>query len=266
MGYIGKRTPMNKGRCPFQGLDKIWFQSILQYSCHCAFSLQVLCVYSFTIVSITNNNLPKSLLQVHKGRGQAEDCHDFTGYSNVKAIFPNHTILCSQTHDNMSQLPVVHIHCPANGNGRRIYTEFITLEYVVIHHGTEKIVCSFYGMEIAVEMEVYVSHWGNLCHATSCSPAFYSKDRPHTGFPKGKHSILPYSPQAVTKANCSGCLTFSKRSGSNCCNKNQFPVFFFPVIGEIRKIDLCFVSSVVLHVLFLDTCFPCDFPYFRQFD
>ena len=77
----------------------------------------------------------------------------------------------AEADDDVAEHAVIHIHDTVPYDATRIDAEYISLLDVVIHHSSEKVVCSSDRMEIAREMKIDIFHRNDLRIAAAGSTA-----------------------------------------------------------------------------------------------
>ena len=81
----------------------------------------------------------------------------------------------TESHNNVSESSVVHIHTSLPDNASGIDSLLIALLNVVIKKCGKKIVSSGDCVEVTGEMKVKILHGNNLCHSAACSTALDSE-------------------------------------------------------------------------------------------
>ena len=143
MRDIRKWTTVNEGRDVLERLHKIWLQRILHKSCHRAFRMDVARSDRGIVIGVADNDLGKAFLHVADRTSQTEDRHDFRCDGDIEAAFSRYAIrMAAKTDDDVTEHAVIHIHDTVPYDAARIDAEYVPLLDVVVHHGSEKIVCS----------------------------------------------------------------------------------------------------------------------------
>ena len=169
----------------------------------------------------------------------------------------------------MTELAVIHVYGAFPGDLLRIDAESIALLYVVVQHGSQKVVGSADGMEVAGEVEVDVLHGDDLGIAAACRAALDAEDRAERRLTQCDDSVLANFAQTVGETDGGGCFSFAGRRRSNCSDENEFALF--RELFQCVEIQLGLIPAVVFNSVVgnaegcrnavdgLKTCFLGDF-------
>ena len=251
---IRKRSSVDKCRSSFQCLDQIRFQRVLQKSCHGAFRLEVVSRYRLTVIVVADDDLGKPLLQIIDICRQAKNRHYFGCYCDFEAVFPWNALNSSaQTAYDVTQLSVVHVDGSLPCDLLRVDSQCIALLNVVVNESCEQIVSSAHRMKIPCEMQVDIFHWNDLRIAATGRSALDAEYRTKRRLTQSYHSVLADLSEAVCQSYRSRGLTFTCRCRCDGCYQNQLSVGLVRHILQKLVVDLCFVLSVLFHILFVNT-------------
>ena len=260
MRDIGKRAAVDEGRDMLKRLHKVRLQCILHKSRHRAFRMDVARRDRGIVIGIADDDLGEALLHVADRMSQTEDRHDLRCDGDIETAFSRYAIrMTAEADDDVTEHAVIHIHDTVPNDAARIDAEYISLLDVVIHHSSEKVVCSSDRMEIAREMKIDIFHRDDLRIAAAGSTALDAHAWTEGWFTETDHRLLAELRQSLPKADCGRSLAFTGRCRRDRRHKDQLAIrFFFQLSGEFQR-DLCFVMAVVFQFLCRDADAFTDF-------
>ena len=128
---------------------------------------------------------------------------------------------------------------------------------MVVDHCGEKVVCRADGVEVTREMKVDILHGNDLRVAAACRTALDTENGTERGLSESNDGFFADSAETV-------CETYGRRGFSFACggggdrrNEDQLTVGLVRFIQK-RKIDFCFVLSVLLEIIVRDARDICD--------
>ena len=165
-------------------------------------------------------------------------------------VFSYHAVsLASDTYNYVSEHSVIHIYTSFVDNRICIYSECITLLYMIVKHCRQKIVCGCYSMKISCKMEIQLIHRYYLRKSAACSSSLYTETRSKRRLSKCYHGLFAKLFKALSKSyKCSG-LTLSCRCRIDSCNK--YKLAFFVFFARFQKLftEFCLIFAVHLKVV-----------------
>ncbi len=237
----------------FQGLDQVRFDGILHEHRHGAFAAELMDVDGVAVQIRTDDDPAEAAFQVLQIRGKAQDGHDFRSHRDHEAVFPREAAgLAAQSHNDVAQGAVVHVHDAAPGDLAGIDAQLIPLLDVVVDHGRQQVVGCRDRMHIPREMEVDIVHRDDLGIAAAGSTALDAEHRSQGRFAQGYDSLLADLVQSLHKADARRGLAFTGRSRCNGRHEDQFAVgFVFQTLQHVQG-DLSLIMAVLLQLFRMD--------------
>ena len=269
MSDISEWSAVYDCRNMLKSLNKVWFQSVFQKSCHSALCMKISCCYRFLLgnfaVCISDDDSGKTFFQVFDIACKTQNCHDLRSNSDVIAVFTRHTVcLSAKAVYYITKLTVVHVHTSSPCDLSRVDVKSVALENMVVDHCCKKVVCCADSMEVTCKVKVDVFHRNNLRISAACCAAFYTEYRSERWLTKRNHNVFAKLLHTVCKTYSCRCFSFACRCRVDSCNKDQLAVLFVCFFQKI-VVDFCFVLAVLLQILLVDACFFSNFSNWFHF-
>ena len=198
MRDVGERTAVHERRRVFERLHEIGLERVLQQSRHGALGLELAGANGLAVVGVADHDLPEALLEVGDGGRQAQDRHDLRRDGDVESILAWDALgLAADAVDDMAELTVVHVDDALPSDALDVDAERVALLDVVIQHGSEQVVGSTDGMEVAGEMKVDILHGDDLGVSTAGGTALDTEDRAERGLAQRDSALDAAATQSV---------------------------------------------------------------------
>ena len=254
MGDVGEGAAVDDGGVVFQGLDQVGLDGVLEQDGHGAFRLQVMGGDRLTGAVVAHDDARQALLQVHQVGGQAEDCHNFGGNGDVKAVFPGHALHpAANAVDDVAELPVVHVHAATPGDVLHVDVQLVPLLDVVVQHRGQQVVGCADGVEVTGEVEVDVLHGDDLSVAAASGTALDAEDGAQGGFSEAEHGVLAQLGHGVCQAHTGGGLTLPGGGGVDGGDQDQLGLA--GGVPEGADVDLGLDLAVIFQQILVDARF-----------
>ena len=189
---------MHERRRVFERLHEIGLERVLQQSRHGALGLELAGANGLAVVGVADHDLPEALLEVGDGGRQAQDRHDLRRDGDVESILAWDALgLAADAVDDMAELTVVHVDDALPSDALGVDAERVALLDVVIQHGSEQVVGSTDGMEVAGEMKVDILHGDDLGVSAAGGTALDTEDRAERGLAQRDSALDAAATQSV---------------------------------------------------------------------
>ena len=252
VGDIGEGTAVDKRRRALECLNQVGFERVLEQSRHGTLGLKVACADGLAGIAVADNNLAQALLKIVDARGQAQDCHDLGGNSDVEAILARHSLgLAANAVDNMAQLTVVHVDNALPGDALNIDTELVALLNMVVEHGSQQVVGGTDSMEVAGKVQVDVLHGDDLGPTATGGTALHAKHGAERRLAQGHGALDAATTQTVGQADGRGGLALACGRGIDSGHEDKLGLVISWLV-EQGIVDLCLVEAVRNQMLNVD--------------
>src|SRR5512137_343614 len=132
---------MYDGGRPLDGLDKVWFDGVLEQDGLRPGGLQVTAINWLSLDGEANHGVAQHLLELAWVVAQAEYGHDLRRSRDVELRLVYHaTILPPEADDYPPQRAVVHVHDPRPLYPPGIQTQCVIVVHAVVYQGGEEVV------------------------------------------------------------------------------------------------------------------------------
>ena len=253
MGDVREGAAVDEGRSAFEGLDEVRFQSVLQEGCAGALCFDVSDRDGLAVEGVGDDDAGQSLFEVSDVGSKAEDCHDLGRDGDVEAVLTRDTLhAAAEAVDDISELTVVHVDRALPGDLLDVDAKRVALLDVVVEHGSDEVVGSADGVEVAGEVEVDVFHGNDLGISAAGRAAFDAEDRAEGRLTKSDDDVLADLSHAVREADGRGGLAFAGGSRVDGGDKDQLAVRFVGIVLEEFVVDFCFVVAVHFEIFLVD--------------
>ena len=255
MGDVGERAAVNQSGGVLEGLHQVGLDGVLEQGGHSADGLEVGRGDGLAVIGVGDDNAGQAGLEVVDVGGEAEDGHDLGGHGDLEAVLARNALrLAAQAINDVAELTVVHVNRTLPGDGLGVDVEGVALLDMVVEHGSQQVVGSTDGVEVAGEVEVDVLHGDNLSVAAAGSAALDAKDGTQGRLTQGDHGLLADLAQAVDQAHRRGGLTLTSGGGGDGGHEDELAVGLVAnLLHEVDVVDLGHVVAVLLKILLIDT-------------
>ena len=138
MSNIRKWPAVHESGLPFDGLDQVGLNCVLEQDGHGADSLEIFGRNRLAFAVIGDNETAQSRLEVSHARRQAQDGHDLRRHRDVEPGLSRSAVgRPAQAAHDAAELALIHVHNSAPYNTVDVDPEFIALVDVVVDHGGE---------------------------------------------------------------------------------------------------------------------------------
>ena len=247
---------MDECGCVFQCLYQVGLQRIFQQYSHSAVCANLFCGYRFIIISIANDDFAQHFFQVMQVVCQTENCHNFRSNGDLEAVFSGNTVyLAAQTGNHMTELSVVQVYNSFPSDFSGVDVQFIALLDMVVHHGSQQVICCCDGMEVTCKVQVDVFHRHYLCIAAASRTAFDTHAGTQRGFSQACQGVFAHFLQGLCQTDGNGCFAFPSRCRVYSCYQNQF------CVGSVFDLIIIFITyfgfilAITFHIFFGDASF-----------
>ena len=252
MGDVGERAAVDEGRSVLERLHEVRLQSVLQQGGHGALGVQITGGDGLLVVSIADDQAGQAGLQVRDVGGQAENCHDLGGDGDVVAVLTRGAVdAAAEAVDDEAELTVVHIDAAAPGDAARVDVEAIALINMVIQHGSQQVVGSADGVEVAGEVEVDILHRDDLRIAAAGRAALDAEDRAEGRLTQSDKDVLAELAHTVGQADRRGGLAFACGGGVDGGDEDELTLRVGLFLQD-AVVDLGLILAVLLQILLVD--------------
>ena len=173
VGNVGKGPAMHKCRIVLYGLHQIRVQGVLQEHRYCARHAEVIHGEWVALVGIAEQDFAHAAAQVVDVACEAQNSHNFAGWSDVESRLGWHAIHAgAKSGNHVAQVAVVNVEHAFPYHLAKAYAVFAVLIDIVIEEGCNHVVSRGDGMEVASEVEVDVLHRQHLRVSAAGSTAF----------------------------------------------------------------------------------------------
>ena len=130
---IGEGPAMDKGRCAFQRLHQVWRQRVLEQRGHRAVGFQVTRRHVLAGGGLADDDVAEPAFQVGERARQADDRHHLGGDNDVETVLAREAVgRAAQTHRDVTQGAVVHVHDTSPADAARIQRQRIAMVDMVV--------------------------------------------------------------------------------------------------------------------------------------
>ena len=252
VGNIGEGTAVDKRRRALECLNQVGFERVLEQGRHGTLSLKVTGADGLAGIAVADNNLAQALLEVIDARGQAQDCHDLGGNSDVEAVLARHSLgLAANAVDDMTQLTVVHVDNALPGDALNVDAELVALLNMVVEHGCQQVVSGTDGMEVTGKVQVDILHGDNLGPTATGGTALHAKHGAERRLAQGHGALDAATAQTVGQADGRGGLALACGRGIDSGHEDKLGLVISWLV-EQGIVDLCLVEAVRNQMLNVD--------------
>ncbi|CUN76796.1 Uncharacterised protein [Collinsella aerofaciens] len=223
MSNVGKGATVDKRGRALERLHQVGLERVFKQRGHGTLSLKVTGADGLAGKAVADNNLAQALLEVIDARGQAQDCHDLGGNSDVEAVLARHPLgLAANAVDNVAQLTVVHIDDALPSDALNVNTELIALLDVVIKHGGQQVIGGTDSVEVAGKVQVDVLHRDDLGPTAAGGTTLNAKDGAERRLAQGHGTLDAAATQAIGQTDGRGGLALARRRWVDSGHEDEF--------------------------------------------
>ena len=155
----------------------------------------------------------------------------------------------------MTQLSVVQVYNSFPSDFSRVDVQFIALLDMVVHHGSQQVVCCCDGMEVTCKMQVDVFHRHYLCIAAASCTAFDTHAGAKRGFSQACQGVFAHLLKGLCQTDGNCCFAFPCGCRVHSCYQNQFRVGSIFDLIIIFIANFGFLLAITFHIFFGDASF-----------
>ena len=185
---VGKGAAVNKGKIAFERLHEVGLHGFKKQRHESARSAQFFAGESGAVALDADHQTIDAGAQIVKVGCQAEHCHQFTGYRDVKTGFRRNAVCrAAETGDNVAKHAVIDVEHAAPNDGLQID---LALMAGVVDHGGQQVVGGCDGVEVTGEVQVDGFHREHLRVTAAGGTALHAEARSQRRFAKRDHSLF----------------------------------------------------------------------------
>ena len=222
MGYIRKRTAVDKCRCSLECLYKIWFNSIHQQDRYRSGYTKIAHGEWLVVERYTENHVLNTPTEISLTVSKTQCGHDFAGRSNIKARLCRQAVGCvSKTSDDITQAAVVDIQDTFPQNLFQCKSLAAMLVDIVVQQSCYHVVRTRDGMEVTGEVEIDLLHRDHLGITAAGSPTLHAETRSETRLAQGEYRAFSNAVECHGESDADGRFTDSGTCGGNRTDEDE---------------------------------------------